>query len=471
MPHMVTLEDVLLTLAEKIQSSDINELPADLEKLEDELANAVRQDMAQLYSSVLNVLGSITPYGGCDGYRKVSFCSVFGYVDFKCAYYGPYSPKEIRQLKRKKARDATRGKSGTDRKKKNSVFIRTGGAPCSYPLYEKLSVQDGLSNTLSNIIQRVGVSSGSFKEGAEALRLILGIIMSPSTFRRKVLLAGNRALEAQEIPALRYLAAYLPAWLLACTTETQLTMYIMLDGTGVPCVKKDTKGIKGKKANGQAGTRELKVGIVGTYQRLNKHGRPVRDPGCESHIVTAKNAKGFGTLLRKLAISRGYGSKPFRVQIVGDGAEWIENIVKEAFPDKQIIFTNDFYHTCQYLYAFIEMAEPQAEQVQKIYNRTKAMMLRYGANTLVKHMKKRYSALPEQDDAWKKLKYIEDRSNNMKYHEYRKQGLFIGSGPVESACRTNVARRCKQAGMHWRLNNAAAMCALTARFRSNLPAV
>ena len=54
--------------------------------------------------------------------------------------------------------------------------------------------------------------------------------------------------------------------------------------------------------------------------------------------------------------------------------------------------------------------------------------------------------------------------------EYRKLGLYIGSGLVEAACRTDVARRCKQSGMHWRFHNAAAMCALVARFRSNLAA-
>lgn len=66
--------------------------------------------------------------------------------------------------------------------------------------------------------------------------------------------------------------------------------------------------------------------------------------------------------------------------------------------------------------------------------------------------------------------YIEKRQENMRYGEYRRQGLHIGSGLVEAACCTDVARRCKQSGMHWRLKNAAAMCALVARFRSNLPA-
>ena len=143
---------------------------------------------------------------------------------------------------------------------------------------------------------------------------------------------------------------------LAATTAMLPTLYIMLDGTGVPCVKKDTEGIRGKGGDGQAGTREVKVAIVGTYRRLNRHGRPVRDPGCESHIVSPKKAAEFGTLLRKLANSRGYGNGTFRVQIVGDGAEWIANIVRDAFPGNHVIFTNDFYHACEYLHAFVAFA-------------------------------------------------------------------------------------------------------------------
>ncbi|MDX9792099.1 MAG: hypothetical protein RBU24_01205, partial [Kiritimatiellia bacterium] len=78
--------------------------------------------------------------------------------------------------------------------------------------------------------------------------------------------------------------------------------------------------------------------------------------------------------------------------------------------------------------------------------------------------------LPPDHPAWDKLGYFEKRKDNMRYGEYRKQGLFIGSGVVEAACRTDVARRCKQSGMHWRFHNAAALCALAARFRSHLPA-
>ena len=124
----------------------------------------------------------------------------------------------------------------------------------------------------------------------------------------------------------------------------------------MPCVKKDVRGVRGKGADGKAKTREVKVGVVGTYRRLDKKGRPVRDPGCEPHIVSPKTASGFGTLLRRLALSRGIGSGRFRIQAVGDGAEWIANIVRDAFPGTDVVFACDFYHACGHLLDFLALA-------------------------------------------------------------------------------------------------------------------
>ena len=48
-------------------------------------------------------------------------------------------------------------------------------------------------------------------------------------------------------------------------------------------------------------------------------------------------------------------------------------------------------------------------------------------------------------------------------------GYYIGSGTVESACKSVVAARCKLAGMHWRLATVAAITILRATLRSRLP--
>ena len=43
---------------------------------------------------------------------------------------------------------------------------------------------------------------------------------------------------------------------------------------------------------------------------------------------------------------------------------------------------------------------------------------------------------------------------------------LVSSCHIEAAARILVARRCKQAGMHWRHHNAACVCAIIARLRS-----
>ena len=48
----------------------------------------------------------------------------------------------------------------------------------------------------------------------------------------------------------------------------------------------------------------------------------------------------------------------------------------------------------------------------------------------------------------------------MRYGWLREHGCYISSCHMEAAARILVARRCKQAGMHWRHHNAACVCAI-----------
>lgn len=421
--------------------------------------------MAGLLATVLSTLGRAAPYGTPDGYRETGADTLFGHVGFRCAYYGPAPERMTRQARRARERAAAKG----GRLGKNGDFPRAGGAGEAFPLKARLGLRDGLTPALADRLQRAAVAAGSFAEGAGLLALLAGVRLSEATFRRRALAAGARALKAQESPVAWVPEPLLPYWLLAATSPVAPTLYVMLDGTGVPCVKKDLRGVKGKGKDGKAKTREVKVGVVGTYRRLDKKGRPVRDPGCESHAVSPETASGFGTLLRHLALSRGLGSGRFRIQVVGDGAEWIAKIVKDAFPGTDVVFTCDFYHACEHLRDFLALALPQKE-VRKAFGTARAVLRRHGGASLLKHLRKRNGALAPDHPAWEELDYFDARVKNMRYGEYRAQGLFIGSGVVEAACRTDVARRCKQSGMHWRFLNAAALCALAARFRSHLPA-
>ena len=48
----------------------------------------------------------------------------------------------------------------------------------------------------------------------------------------------------------------------------------------------------------------------------------------------------------------------------------------------------------------------------------------------------------------------------MRYPEFRAQGLSVGSGVVEAGCKTAIGVRCKRAGMHWTVSGADAIIAL-----------
>ena len=48
------------------------------------------------------------------------------------------------------------------------------------------------------------------------------------------------------------------------------------------------------------------------------------------------------------------------------------------------------------------------------------------------------------------VRYIEKRTDLMGYKQLREEGLPIGSGMVEAACKTLATERLKRSGMSWR---------------------
>src|SRR5947209_1132491 len=64
------------------------------------------------------------------------------------------------------------------------------------------------------------------------------------------------------------------------------------------------------------------------------------------------------------------------------------------------------------------------------------------------------------------LNYLANNVHRMDYPGYLANGWMIGSGAVESACKTVVGQRLKQSGMRWREYGTDAMCHLRALFKS-----
>src|SRR5438132_11279303 len=62
--------------------------------------------------------------------------------------------------------------------------------------------------------------------------------------------------------------------------------------------------------------------------------------------------------------------------------------------------------------------------------------------------------------------YFEKNAARMRYPEFRRQHLFVGSGVIEAGCKTVIGSRLKQSGMFWTVRGANAILALRCCYRN-----
>lgn len=251
------------------------------------------------------------------------------------------------------------------------------------------------------------------------------------------------------------------------------TMYLGMDGTGVPMRRAELQGRAGKQPDGSAKTREVKLVTVWTAESRDKDGTPVRDAGSVSYSAaiesaatadTDKTLSDFAQRVDRQARRCGFNQAQRRV-VLGDGAPWIWNLADELFPGAiQIV---DLFHAKGHLWdvakaiygAASELGEQWAKLRRdelddgKIDNVLAALRVHAGSN----------------DQARKCLGYVTTNRHRMRYPEFRAQGLCTSTGVVEAGCKTAVGTRLKRAGMHWTVSGADAIialrcCVLSGRF-------
>ena len=233
-----------------------------------------------------------------------------------------------------------------------------------------------------------------------------------------------------------------------------------MDGTGVPVVKKETVGRKGKSDGQPAHTREAKLGCVFTQTTWDKEGYAIRDPDSTTYTGAIEPVEEFGPRLYLEAHKRGWGRAQVRV-VIGDGAEWIWNVAHEQFPGAiQIV---DLYPARQHLWDFARKLHPTDEKKQKAWIKIHQKRLRDKGNIekLVNSLRAIQGVEPELADKIRtEADYFERNAERMRYPKFRAQHLFVGSGVIEAGCKTVIGSRLKRSGMFWTVQKANAILAL-----------
>ena len=233
------------------------------------------------------------------------------------------------------------------------------------------------------------------------------------------------------------------------------TVYVLADGTGLPFRRNALKGVKGK--DGKAKTREVKLGVV-FVGGVDSEGKPFRFHDTTTYVATTHRWGRFMKLLRA-EFDRRFGRMPKRVVFLSDGGKWLRSVKTNEFPFATAIL--DFYHAAEHLepvLAALGLKKGSAKYKEKF----RYYCRRIKAGKIESVIKSAEDACPKSKwkDMRKALRYFRDNVDRMHYDEYAKAGLFIGSGPVESGCKTVLGARLKQSGMFWSLRGAKGMIPL-----------
>jgi hypothetical protein len=291
----------------------------------------------------------------------------------------------------------------------------------------------------------------SFAEGSELMRELAGVTVDAKQVERTAERLGREIAQDERI-------------VLEPDPPPAPTMYLGMDGTGVPMRAAELEGRAGKQPDGSAKTREVKLVTVWTAEARDDEGTPVRDPGSVTYSAAIESAASrdtdeevseFAQRTAREARRRGFDQAPRRV-VLGDGAPWIWNLADEQFPGAiQIV---DLYHAKQHLSDVAKAIYGPGSDLGRQWAKQRHDELDGGDLDAVLAALRVHAGA--KDEARKCLDYVIGNRHRMRYPEFRAQGLCVGSGVVEAGCKVAIGTRLKRAGMHWTLAGANSIIAL-----------
>jgi len=187
----------------------------------------------------------------------------------------------------------------------------------------------------------------------------------------------------------------------------------------------------------------------------------VRDEESTTYVGAIETAEEFGLRLYTEAYNRGWDRATIRV-VMGDGSHWIWNIADQHFPGAiQIV---DLYHAREHLWDLARKLYPADEVAQKRWLMPKLDWLENGKIEKLVAALGKLAHVHRNAELRKTIRidadYFDTNRDRMRYPEFRKKSLFVGSGVIEAGCKTVIGSRLKQSGMFWTVRGANAIIAL-----------
>lgn len=257
-----------------------------------------------------------------------------------------------------------------------------------------------------------------YEEASESLKELLGIEVSHTQIERicecygKLLETADN--EVKQVDAIEVEAGEL--------------LYAMGDGSMI--------------LTREEGWKEIKLGRLfkaGSHEAISEKRFRISESVYTAHVG------GYKEFVAKWGKEIPIGAK---LVLLADGAPWFWDWAKESYP--QAIQILDYYHCKEYLCEFAQKYFKKRTDQEKWIEQQERRFFQDKVDEVIEEIK----ALPIkalEHNAIKKtiLTYYENNRSRMLYGSYRKQGLLMGSGPIEAAHRNVIQKRLKLAGQRW----------------------
>jgi hypothetical protein len=311
----------------------------------------------------------------------------------------------------------------------------------------------------SEVVAMAGAVDSFAEAGEIVLRKLAGLRVSESTVERTCERVGQDIgdrLAAGETFGERQ------AWHWHKDQEGKTCAYVSFDLTGL--------GMQGPGATAAAG-RMAGVGMV--YNPVPKDSDRWAFPAGRlprfqaRYVASLEGQASLGEPLRRQAAQVGMDQAERWIALCDAGAG-LEDLLTTTFGRIEVVIL-DFYHAAEHLGDLARALYPSDTAARdQWFAHWRHRLKHEGGEAVLAAL--RALEPPARESARQVhaqvVGYFTNQVHRMDYPHYRAQGWAIGSGPIESACKTVIGKRMKNGGMRWGEDGADPMCHLRALFAS-----
>jgi len=371
------------------------------------------------------------------------------------------------------------------------------------PVDDALGISDipfKITRKAISSIAREATKARSYSDAALELNIKFGEPISITTVERVTNYVGALMLQVQceQVENARKLSDTRKADARRIRKQRDDVLYIETDGAMIHVRDKEHVGMTNEEihANGNAKHRKHEPGWTESKHAICFHARDVKyffeDPDGTRHsgrLEEVLRLQGSDTKVINHKIEKrdciGYIGKSDQFQyhllalaerndwvhcskvvILSDGAAWIKTAKQTVFNRKNVIQILDLFHAKENAGKFANEVRHDISQRKKYADHLCNLIEQGKVDDLLKELEG-YKDRKMNPGVPNLYTYIFNNKDNMNYPKYKKEGLFVGSGAMESANIYMMQNRMKLQGMRWNVETGRYMLCLKSYHESH----